>query len=217
VSPAPPRDDHEWQRFLEHLVAPHGIRPETVAAPIRPAVLSMSSAAEGRALIAGQLAQIPTSEQPPELSAAMRRIEQTRFPEWPAPALRLCRVDPNPSNLVRRDGAWASVDWENSGWGDPAFEIADTITHPAYADVAEERWQWLLAEHCARLHDPHAQLRIRVYRYLMLLWWVARLARSLYEVPRGGDRRLAERPAGWSEDMRAKYRRYLELARSTPI
>jgi hypothetical protein len=212
VTPEPPRNDDEWQHFLEHHAAIHSIAPGAVAAPIRPAVLNMASAADGRALIARQLEPLPASERPPELRALLRQLERAWLPEWPAPAPRLCRVDPNPVNFVRRLGVWASVDWENSGWGDAAFEIADAIAHPSYASVPKERWQWVVAEHCALTGDPHAARRIDVYRYLMLFWWVARFARALYEVPRGGDRRLADRPVGWAEDMQAKYRRYLALA-----
>jgi hypothetical protein len=42
---------------------------------------------------------------------------------------------------MRRAGAWASVDWENSGWGDAAFEIADMMTHPAYVTVPAALWE----------------------------------------------------------------------------
>lgn len=48
----------------------------------------------------------------------------------------------------------------------------------------------------------------------MLVWWVARFARTLYEVPRGGDQRLAGRPASWQAAAEAGYRRYCELARA---
>jgi hypothetical protein len=58
---------------------------------------------------------------------------------------------------------------------------------------------------------------VGVYRFLMLFWWAARLARSLYEIPRGGDARLVERPAGWAEDTRAKYERYLALAHEAKL
>ena len=88
----------------------------------------------------------------------------------PAPQLALCRVDPNTLNFVRRPNTWASVDWENAGWGDPAFEIADLITHPAYADVPPERWGWLIDAYCAHCGDPSGATRIRVYRLLMQVW-----------------------------------------------
>jgi thiamine kinase-like enzyme len=174
----------------------------------------MTSAEEGLERISQQLAYIPEPEHPAELRELIRNVEAARLPDWPAPPSGLCRNDPNTLNIVRRPSAWASVDWENAGWGDPAFEIADLITHPAYADVPPERWEWLIDAYGARCSDPNAATRIHVDRMLMLIWWVARLARTLYEVPRGGDRRLVMPPAGWLEDMRAKYERYLALARA---
>jgi hypothetical protein len=213
VLAAPPTGDDEWQRLLDHYIAVHTLTPASGIA-LRPAVLNMSSAADGLDRIKQQLAYMPETEQPDALHELIRNAEAARLPDWPAPPFALCRVDPNTLNFVRRPGAWASVDWENCGWGDPAYEIADLITHPAYIDVLPERWEWLIEAYCAQCGDPGAPTRMRVYRLLMLIWWVARLARTLYEVPRGGDQRLVTRPEGWLADMRAKYELYLELARA---
>jgi hypothetical protein len=210
---APPQGDHEWQRLLDHYLAIHTLTP-TSGSALPPAVLNMHSVADGLARIGDQLAYLPAPEQPADLHELIHNVEGARLPDWPAPPLALCRVDPNTLNFVRRPDSWASVDWENSGWGDPAYEIADLITHPAYLGVPPERWEWLIESYCARCGDPSAATRVRVYWRLMLIWWVARLARTLYEVPRGGDQRLAVRPAGWLDDMRAKYQIYLALART---
>lgn len=217
VAAAPPRDGAEWERFLQHHLAIHSLAPGHVALPIRPAVLNMSSAAEGVALVRLEIARLPEVSRPAELRDLARRLDRAALPDWSALAPTLCRVDPNILNFVRQPGAWASVDWENSGWGDPAFEIADTIAHPSYAGVPPDRWGWLVDVYCARRGDSCAAERIRVYHALMLFWWVARFARLLYEAPRGGDRRLAARPDGWLDDTRAKYDRYLALAQAARI
>jgi thiamine kinase-like enzyme len=210
----PPAGDDEWQRLLDHLLAIHTLTPFTSSIALPPAVLNMHSAADGLDRIRQQLAYMPESEQPADLHELIRSIEAARLSDWPAPSLALCRVDPNTLNFVRRSSAWASVDWENAGWGDPAYEIADLITHPAYAGVPSERWEWVIDAYCAQCGDPSAAIRIRVYHRMMLIWWVARLARMLYEAPRGGDQRLVTRPAGWMADMREKYEHYLKLARA---
>jgi thiamine kinase-like enzyme len=210
----PPDGEDEWQRLLDHYLAIHTLTPEHTAISLSAAVLNFSSADDGIREIRRQLAYIPVSEQPAELRELVRHVEQAVLPDWPAPRLTLCRVDPNTLNFVRRDGPWASVDWENGGWGEPAFELADLMTHPAYASVPTERWEWLIAAYCTRRGDPAAETRIRIYYRLMLIWWVARLARMLYEIPRGGDQRLVARPDGWEADIRAKYDRYLGMARA---
>ena len=213
VLAAPPVHDDEWRCLLDHYLAIHTLTPASGIA-LAPAVLNMTSAKDGLDRIRQQLAYLPQAEQPASLRELVQNVEAAPLPSWPAPPLALCRVDPNTLNFVRRPGDWASVDWENAGWGDPAFELADLITHPAYLDVPPERWEWLIDAYCARCGDPGAASRLRVYWPLMLVWWVARLARTLYEVPRGGDQRLVARPDGWLEDMRAKYERYLALARA---
>jgi aminoglycoside phosphotransferase (APT) family kinase protein len=212
VSPNPPAGEAEWRALLDHYLAIHTLVRARAAEPRQPAVLNMDSAAAGRAAIEQQLACIPLPERLPDLLALVQKLDEVHFPQWGAPPLALCRVDPNTRNFVRRAGAWASVDWENSGWGDPAFEIADLIAHPAYAGVPPARWEWLIGAYCAARGELAVAQRIRAYHLLMLAWWVVRLARTLYEVPRGGDQRLAARPAGWQAETNALYRRYLALA-----
>lgn len=215
VLAVPPSDDQEWQRLLDHYLALHTLTPaELPGITLPPAVLNFTSAADGLREIRQQCSYIPVAEQPAELRDLVDAISRAALPAWPAPSLALCRVDPNTLNFVRRSPSWASVDWENGGWGDPAFEISDLITHPAYASVSAQRWSWLIEAYCARRDDPGTRTRIRVYERLMLIWWVARLARMLYEVPRGGDRRLVARPDDWQLDIQAKYERYLGLARA---
>jgi len=188
VSAQPPQTDGEWQCLLQHYTTIHGVTPERVSTPLRSCVLDMRSAQDGVRRIRQQAALIPADGQPHELQSLIRSVEQHAWPTWPEPRLTFCRTDPNPSNLIRRAGAWASVDWENSGWGDPAFEIADLLVHPAFLDVPVARCEWFM--------DAYG----------------ARFARSLHEVPRGGDQRLVERPANWSAEGRAKYESYQQLA-----
>jgi len=214
VLAAPPADDQDWQRLLDHYLAVHTLTPASISEiALPPAVLNFTSADDGLREIRRQLSSIPAPEQSADLRELVRNIRQMALPKWPPPQLVLCRVDPNTLNFVRRHTTWASVDWENSGWGDPAFEIADLVTHPAYVTVPAERRKWLIETYCAQRDDHGTATRIQVYYRLMLIWWVARLERMLYEVPRGGDRRLVARPDDWQLDIQAKYARYLWMAR----
>ena len=86
------------------------------------------------------------------------------------------------------------------------------MTHPAYSHVAGERWDWLLARYAERRQDQGAILRARTYRTVMLVWWVVRWVRYLYEVPRGLDPRLVALPTDWRSNAQAQYQRYLGLA-----
>jgi thiamine kinase-like enzyme len=109
------------------------------------------------------------------------------------------------------------VDWEYSGWGDPAFDVAQWATHASMVDVPLARWQWALDAYCRRagergFDDPTLALRLRFYLQAMAVWWAVRIARYLYEIPAGLDRRLVPWPEDWEEGMSAKYDHYLQLA-----
>jgi aminoglycoside phosphotransferase (APT) family kinase protein len=212
VLTGPPDADADWQALLDHYCLIHRLTPADTTLPIAEATLNVSNGAAGRQLIGEHLAKIPPEERPRSLPALLSGFERWNEPSWPEPPRAFCRVDPNWRNFIRRADDWASVDWENSGWGDPAFELADFMTHPAYSDVAAERWDWLLARYAERRGDQGAILRARTYRTIMLIWWSVRWARYLYEVPRGLDPRLAPRPADWMRVAQAQYERYLALA-----
>ncbi len=176
------------------------------------AVLNAYTVGEGQRIVHQQVARIPRQARPDSLRKLVQRFERAELQAWTGAPVALCRVDNNTLNFIRRPGHWASVDWENAGWGDPAFDVADWMTHASYLDVPTERWEWAVEVYCGLVDDTGAAQRIWVYRRILLVWWVARLARYLYEVPRGLDSRLVEWPRDRRTDLQAKYQRYLDLA-----
>lgn len=208
----PPAEDDDWAGLLAHFHALHGLVPDVVATALPDVVLTMRTVEDGLAAIGAQIGRLPAASRPRELVDLVGRVERSSLPHWPMPQARLCRGDSNISNFIIRPGTWASVDWEYAGWGDTAFELADLITHPAYGAVSRERREWLIARYCADPPDRLSERRIRTYIPLMLVWWVARFARMLYEVPRGLDERLVTRPPDWAEHATRQYERYLARA-----
>jgi hypothetical protein len=213
VAAGPPATGAEWVRLLDLYSDIHRVTPDRVAIDLPAAVLNVASGEAGRQLIFEHLARIPAAERPRSLQPLADWLERWEPPEWDAPPRALCRVDGNWRNFVQRADRWVAVDWENSGWGDPAFEWADLITHPAYAGVPPERWGPPIAAYARRMGDPGASERVATYSTIMWLWWVVRWARYLYEVPRGLDPRLAARPATWQADATRSYERYLARAK----
>jgi hypothetical protein len=53
-----------------------------------------------------------------------------------------------------------------------------------------------------------------VHYALMLVWWVARFARYLSDIPRGLDQRLVPPRPDWQAHGAAQYARYLAQAES---
>ena len=212
VSATPPTSDADWRKLVQHFALIHSVTPDNTATRLPEAVLNANTVLEGRRIVQQQVARIPRGARPRSLRRLVRQFERSEFPDWSRAPVALCRVDNNTLNIIRRPGRWASVDWENAGWGDPAFDVVDWMTHAAYIGVSPERWDWVVDEYRGLVDDPTASHRIQVYHKILLVWWVARLARYLYEVPRGLDQRLVAWPDGWQHDMRTKYEHYLGLA-----
>lgn len=212
VLSGPPQRDDEWHALLAHLAAAHRATAGSLSQFLPAAVTTAASGAEGEALVAQHLARLPAETRPAPLRRLLARFESWAPPTWPTTPHALCRTDANWRNVLRRPGLWASVDWENSGRGDPAFDIADMLTHPAYAAVPPERWPWVVATYSAALGDPGASERVRVYELVLRVWWAVRWARTLYEVPRGLDPRLVARPPGWQTEVEAALARAMETA-----
>jgi aminoglycoside phosphotransferase (APT) family kinase protein len=212
VHDAPPADNAEWMRLLEHYAALAQVTRANTSLALPDAVLTMKNAKDAQARVHQQLALLPAEAQSTPITQLIQKMETARFPEWDAPPATLCRVDPNILNFIRRDQVWLSVDWENAGWGDPAFEIADLMTHPSYMSVSSARWEWVIGEYCRLMNDAQMETRIRTYHRIMLVWWVVRCARYLYDIPRGKDRRLVDQPAEWQANFQTKYEHYRQAA-----
>ncbi len=214
VSDAPPATEAEWKNLLQHLAAVHTLTSDKTNVRLPKAVINVNNARDGRRIVRQQLACVPCQAQPESLRALVSCFEASRFPGWANAPRTLCHVDLNISNFIRCAGLWVSVDWENGGWGDPAFDVANLMTHAAYTNVRPSRWNWVVAAYCSLVDDATAFIRIQTYYKILLVWWAARMARYLYQVPRGLDKRLVawsdERQADWL----AKYEHYVRLAKA---
>lgn len=212
VLAGPPHADDDWHALVGHLAAFHTATAARPLPDLADAVLTASSGQEGKALVAHHAARLPAEAQPPTLRRLLARFEAWTPPRWPTPPRALCRTDANWRNLLSRPEAWASVDWENSGVGDPAFDLADLLTHPAYASVPSERWPWVVEAYAEAVGDRWVQRRVWTYELVLQVWWAVRWARTLYEVPRGLDPRLTDRSPTWQRDAEGAFTSALERA-----
>ena len=208
-----PETDEDWQAMARHLASIHSVTPGNSGLNLPNCSIDARTAEQAKARLREQVALLPQPAQPEALRALVHRLDVVRFSDWDTAPVTLCRLDNNIANYVRRSGTWASVDWEYSGWGDPAFDVANLITHVEFRQVPHERWEWFVDRYCALLPDDEtAPARIRTYCEILLVWWVARLARYLHDIPSGRDQRLAVWPEGWREDINAKYAHYVRRA-----
>lgn len=240
-SDQPPCSPTEWLRLLDHYTAIHRITLAQVVAPhsdvphsdapyppaphcnaplldhLRPAALTFYRANDAVQAVLEECSRLPAEAQKEGLLRLMRLLAETPFPTWPEPAAAFCRCDPNIVNFLRPPGGgpWISVDWENSGWGDPAFEIGDLMAHPCYKEVPRESWDGCLKALAERRPgDATFILRARAYFAIMLVRFAGVFARSAVQYERGMQEngRLVPWPQSWWDAVPQEYSRYLLLA-----
>lgn len=127
--------------------------------------------------------------------------------------LRLCRADPNRANAIRgEDGRLRWVDWEYSGWGDPALEIADMRWHASCDDLSEEQHAWLRASYRRPPDDAAFDARLAVWDRILVTRWAILISRWLWTGHHGPDRIRLTRPVVDVVEMRARLIRFVERA-----
>ena len=217
VCTAPPTADAEWMSLLAHYQTIHEIKPAPSTRHLPNAVLTAYTLAQARALIHRELALIPESAHPQLMDKLWNSVMEYAALDWDDSTISLCRGDANIRNFIEQPEVWFSVDWEYSGWGDPAFEIAELLAHPAYMGLPNARHRWLIDQYCSPAKDDNIQQRIQLYYQHMVVWWCARFARYRYEQPRGLDKRLATQKIGSLDGPESKYQHYLDLAENMEI
>ncbi len=127
------------------------------------------------AALLAQLRQIWQGNQAP--------IEGSAFP------LCLAHVDMNLNNYIAGpDGRVRCVDWEFSGWGDPALELADLRWHASLAGLTPTQHAWLRQHYRPPAGDPHFWQRVALWDALLLVRWPFLILRWLWSLHNGPDR-----------------------------
>ena len=110
------------------------------------------------------------------LARSPARIERESVP------LRLCHVDPNPANAISGpDGRVRWVDWEYSGAGDPAYDLAELRWHPGASHLPAAWWDEALDSYAPPIKDVEFSKRLALYKH----WKVVQRAPSRAQFPNG--------------------------------
>ena len=211
-SDAAPETDAAWKALSRHLLEIHSLPIGPGHSAIRPVVMTVNSAADLLRAISFQHSCLPRIKWPQAVNDLVDRAHALSWPSWPNPPLRFCRGDPNIRNFIRRPLSWGSVDWEYSGWGDPAFELADFLVHANHIAWPRRQTRRLVDLYSDQSSDTAIRERIAVYESLMLIWWTLRLGRFLLEARPGRDKRLVESSQSWYQERLELHKRYRQLA-----
>jgi thiamine kinase-like enzyme len=109
--------------------------------------------------------------------------------DWGAFPVSLCHVDPNSNNaILGADGRVRWVDWEYSGWGDPALDLAEFRWHMAYADLSAGQQAWFREAYQPSRADASFPQRLAFWDNLLAVRWPLLLLRWLWSRELGPDR-----------------------------
>lgn len=183
-----PEDHATWEAVLESLAQVHSLTPQESKIGLLDAALSIREPGDLLREIHVQLGRLPEGKigalDRRQLEHLLQIAEgRTPRPRWERPApIGLIHCDPNARNLLECDGVIRLVDWENSGWGDPAFDIADLCANPMYGmAIPPDHQAWMRDTHSRLLDDPGLPERAELYARLLHVWWVMRNGRYLVE------------------------------------
>ena len=127
--------------------------------------------------------------------------------------LALVRVDPNLANvIVGNENRIHWVDWEYSGWGDPALDIAELRWHAALQPLGKEALQWLRTSYRPPHPDPGFENRLRVWDRILATRWPFLILRALWSNYNGPDRQRLTRVEIPSRQYHQRIVEYLDRA-----
>lgn len=166
-----------WERILTTCARIHAVKPGDTSV-IRDAVVPVRSAQGVIDEIERRYARLPDG-QLGEVTKADMGVLLDEFKQHAsqkvcvADRLGLIVCDTNPSNMIECDGRIVIVDWESSGWGDPAFDIADLLVRPNCAGLSGEDRMWVMKRYAEIAGgDSYLIERIATYERLMLVFWL---------------------------------------------
>ncbi|MBC8077414.1 MAG: aminoglycoside phosphotransferase family protein [Chloroflexales bacterium] len=155
------------------------LEPTGSAQPVRQAGTALREFAQ----------QIPPTRYDAALARLLQTIDELCLPPTHA-AQRWVHGDPSIRNVVLTPQGAQLVDWEYSGLGDPAREIAMLMSHPFAIAAGEARWRWV-AQHYAQLSaEADMPQRIAQQYSLSLAWWCVRLLVGRYVLLQRPTQRL---------------------------
>jgi thiamine kinase-like enzyme len=127
--------------------------------------------------------------------------------------MSLCRVDPNLANTVwSPNGSIRWVDWEYSGWGDPALELAEIRWHASFENLGDAQHTWLRINYQPCEDDHDFQARVTAWDHLLAVRWPLLIARWLWSEQNGADRERLTHLQVDQSGQRARLENYLARA-----
>jgi aminoglycoside phosphotransferase (APT) family kinase protein len=125
----------------------------------------------------------------------------------------LCHVDPNLTNTVLGpDGKLRWLDWEYSGWGDPALDLAELRWHASLEALTASEKSWLRDHYRRPDGDAGFESRLHVWDLILSTRWPFLILRVFRSQFLGPDRVRLSQPQEDPQELRARLIRSIERA-----
>lgn len=200
-----PADESEWGQILAVYLALAAIQPRHPWDFQLSALPGVRGRASSLKLLQEQREKIPDEHTPKQLESWLSCLARITPPGRKAAPIVFCRSDGNIFNFLRHPGAWNCVDWEHSGWGDAAADIASLLMHPTLVKASPDQQDWLIETYCSQARLPEVRDWAYYYMKVMGLYWLMRYACLLSNPDLSADKRVYE------EESFSDYLKFCEL------
>jgi len=191
----PPQQDSEWVQIVEHYFRIHSNSPSFHNIYVQSAYQNPCSKQKSKKFIESQIGKVPKEFWPNEIKALLKLWEEKTFINWSTPKVAFCRGDGNFTNLIMISKGIISVDWEFSGWGDPYFDLASLLAHPAYVDSNLSKVQWVADYYNGLDKQKDFHQKINDYLLTLFIYWAARYLNLLYNTDQTKTFNWRDRPS----------------------
>lgn len=169
-----------WTTILNALAEVHRLSPETVAVKIPNSIQNIRHPADVIKRLQYAASNRPSVAKDDPFNRHRQIIQQAialaqaNLPHYWSNDVPLALIhgDWNITNFIYEEGAVRFVDWEMSGWSDPAIDIATLIAHPSLHVMSEDDKSWLINQYGDLVQDRSLSQRVNVYSELFDIYWL---------------------------------------------
>jgi thiamine kinase-like enzyme len=184
VSPPAAHEQDAWLAILQSLAHIHSIRPEMTTIQHLRAASPAQHPIENYDLIHQRFNELPTGQlgqfSHEQIAKVLQQIEAKIPPYWKeSPAICLIHSDCHSANMLWHEGHVYFVDWENSGWADPALDIANMACSWRFMALSDTHQEWLRGTYAEMRQDPSLPRRAEVYAIQLDMIWLLLYSRML--------------------------------------
>ena len=188
-------DKQKWTALLSALARVHSLTPSKANIIVPDAVLCIKHPADIVPFIQERRQRLPETgsvgavDDLRELDSFIEKMQQQLPMRWDKPAPQaFTQNDLNNRNMIWQHDRMRFVDWENSGWSDPAQDVADMLGREQGFDISEAHRAWICNKYADLVGDDSVIERIAVYEKMFTVFWLILLTVGMENANQSSNR-----------------------------